>query len=97
MPESPSMVMFMRGGSQWREQLVAALPGAIVGLSLALALRHTSLTPPLRVLGSMVPMMFLLALLNPFQRSAPIAQRVLRSAGIAVLFGSSLCAMLLLA
>lgn len=91
------MVIFMRGGSQWREQLLAALPGAIVGLSVAFALRYTTLAPPVRVLASTVPMMFLFSLLSPFQRSSSRAQRIRRSALLAVLFGSTLCAFLLVA
>ena len=91
------MIVFMRGHSQWRVQLKAALPGAVVGLVVALAVRYTSLTPPVRVLVATLPMAFLFTLLSPFERATPLAVRIRRAALLAVLFSTSLGALILVA
>lgn len=55
-----------------RPQLIAAIPGAIIGLAVAIALRWTVLSPPARVLLSTLPMFFPFGFLNPLNAKLPV-------------------------
>lgn len=89
------MIIFLRGNALWREQLIAALPGAAVGFILVFALRYTTLIPPQRVLASLLPMMFLFGLFSPVPRGIPLAHRARRAAVVSVAFGVALYALML--
>jgi len=95
------MIIFARTpptDSSWRRQLVAALPGLLVGMGLAVALRWTTLTPAARVLISSLPMWFLFTLLNPVGRSrASFGRRVRRAALYAVAVSTILYGVVLVA
>lgn len=86
------MIVFSQStppGSIWRRQLVAALPGLIVGIGLAVALRWTSLTPPARVLVSSLPTFFLLTFLSPFAGTTVPAGRSARRAAVYAVVAST--------
>ncbi len=90
------MNIILPSKSQWREQLIAALPGAAVGFILVFALRYTTLTPTQRLLASLLPMMFLFSLFSPVPRGIPLARRARRAAVVSVAFGVALYVLMLI-
>ncbi|MEP7002312.1 MAG: hypothetical protein ABI969_17615 [bacterium] len=95
------MILFAQNnssGAGWRQQIVAALPGMLVGIGLSVALHWTSLTPAVRVLLSSLPMWFLLAWRSPFAGKPMSASwRVRRAAVIAVVVSTLMYGIVLLA
>ena len=90
------MIIFMRGGSPWRAQLLSAVPSALVGLGLALILRQTTLTSSARVLLATMPMMFLFALTAPYPRPISLHRRTQRAALITIGFGTAMYVIMLI-
>lgn len=75
----------------WQTRLLRSLPGIIVGLGLALALRFTTLDSATRIFLSSLPMWFLLTLGSELAGTGhPWRTRILRAAAYALFISSLL-------
>ena len=82
----------------WHRQLLAALPGAAVGLGIGVSLHWTNLAPATRILLSSLPMFFLFELLNPVANTDISSGRhVRRAATYAVVVSAALWGIVLAA
>ena len=71
---------------RWRQRLLGYLPGAAVGLGLAVLLRSTELNPGAKIFIASLPMWFLFTLVSELGGpSHPWPSRLLRSGAYAVL------------